>query len=360
MKRAIAIGLPIAAISTILLAHDDRDDEALLAKLPHSRHVTSSTIPPNGDLNPYGVAFVPQHFAEGGPLEAGDILVSNFNNSANLQGTGTTIVRIRPDGKQSLFFKSEEAVGLTTALGVVRAGFVFVGNLPTTDGSFNTIGHGSLIVINRFGKKVAELRNEHLLDGPWDLTVLDEGDRADIFVSDVLSGTVTRLKFRFSGDRFEVISKTQIACGYGHRSDPAALVVGPTGLAYDRERDVLFVASTDDNAIFAIRDAKDTKEDRGRGELVINDPEHLHGPLGLVRTPSGHLIVSNGDAVNPSANHPSELEEYSRDGEFLASFRVDSVPGAAFGIALARHEDDLRFAAVDDNTNTLTVWKVEE
>src|SRR5215471_5173764 len=48
-----------------------------------------STVPPNGDVNPYGVAFVPQGFQSGsGPLRAGDILVSNFNNSKNLQGTG--------------------------------------------------------------------------------------------------------------------------------------------------------------------------------------------------------------------------------------------------------------------------------
>src|SRR5271165_1061262 len=55
---------------------------------------TVSTVPANGDLNPYGVAFVPRHFDRGsGPLKHGDILVSNFNNSSNLQGTGTTIVR---------------------------------------------------------------------------------------------------------------------------------------------------------------------------------------------------------------------------------------------------------------------------
>jgi len=35
-----------------------------------------STVPPNGDLNPYGVAFVPEGFQRGnGPLQPGDILV---------------------------------------------------------------------------------------------------------------------------------------------------------------------------------------------------------------------------------------------------------------------------------------------
>jgi len=63
------------------------------------------TVPPNGDQNPYGVAFVPHDFkGNGGPLQPGDILVSNFNNSDNKQGTGTTIVRIGADGSFSTFF----------------------------------------------------------------------------------------------------------------------------------------------------------------------------------------------------------------------------------------------------------------
>ena len=59
-----------------------------------------STVPANGDVNPYGVAFVPNGFP-GNTLKPGDILVSNFNNAANLQGTGTTIVRIQPNGQRS-------------------------------------------------------------------------------------------------------------------------------------------------------------------------------------------------------------------------------------------------------------------
>jgi hypothetical protein len=55
----------------------------------------ASTVPANGDVNPYGVAVVP---VTTGELIKGHVLVSNFNNSSNLQGTGTTIVDIAPDG----------------------------------------------------------------------------------------------------------------------------------------------------------------------------------------------------------------------------------------------------------------------
>ena len=81
----------------------------------------SSTIPKNGDLNPYGVAFVPPNFPSGGLLVPGDILVSNFNNSNNMQGTGTTIIKLTPNGiispagTATTFFTSP-VIGLTTAL----------------------------------------------------------------------------------------------------------------------------------------------------------------------------------------------------------------------------------------------------
>jgi hypothetical protein len=66
--------------------------------LSHFSVVTNvaSTVPANGDINPYGIVVVPQTI---GKLVKGSTLVSNFNNSANLQGTGTTIVEIAPSAR---------------------------------------------------------------------------------------------------------------------------------------------------------------------------------------------------------------------------------------------------------------------
>ena len=66
------------------------------------RIIISSTIPANGDLNPYGIAFVPDGFAAGGMIAPGDVLVSNFNAKNNLQGTGKTIIKLTPTGEQLL------------------------------------------------------------------------------------------------------------------------------------------------------------------------------------------------------------------------------------------------------------------
>src|ERR1700730_70791 len=158
--------------------------------------IISSTVPPNGDLNPYGVAFVPQGFQSGtGPLRPGEILVSNFNNNMNLQGTGTTIVRVSAGGRPAVFFAGpphpggSSGLGLSTALAVLKNGFVIVGNVPSKDGTSATVGPGSLLVIDNTGQLVSTIKDP-LIKGPWDMTVQDEGDRAIVFVSNVLAGTV--------------------------------------------------------------------------------------------------------------------------------------------------------------------------
>src|SRR5581483_4539891 len=88
----------------------------LVGQLSTAQESTISTIPPNGDVNPYGIAFVPRGFPRGGSIQTGDLLISNFNAKSNLQGTGTTIVKISPDGTKSVFFQAQQGVGLTTAL----------------------------------------------------------------------------------------------------------------------------------------------------------------------------------------------------------------------------------------------------
>ncbi len=120
----------------------------------------ASTVPSNGDLNPYGIVTVPSSV---GSLVRGDLLISNFNDSENLQGTGTTIVQISPGGAVSLFAQINPAtlpgacpggVGLTTALAVLPRGYVVVGSLPTSNGMAATAQAGCLLVLDSKGQVV--------------------------------------------------------------------------------------------------------------------------------------------------------------------------------------------------------------
>ena len=138
----------------------------------------STTVPANGDLNPYGVARVPR---TKGSLVEGRFLISNFNNGANQQGTGTTIVQIAPNGTFSLFAQIDAnkvscpgGIGLTTALVALRSGLVVVGSLPTMGGDPTTSEAGCLIVLDSKGNVIKTFSGHHI-NGPWDMTAVDGG-----------------------------------------------------------------------------------------------------------------------------------------------------------------------------------------
>jgi hypothetical protein len=125
---------------------------------------------------------------------------------------------------------------------------------------------------------------------------------------------------------------------------------------YDAPRDRLYVASTGDNAVFAIPDAADRQKDAGMGFIVYQDDVHLHGALGLAAAPNGHLLVTNSDGINSDPNQPSEIVEFTKDGYFVKQLSVDPAQGGSFGLAVKSSKDEAIFAAVDDNTSTLIIW----
>ena len=352
--RVLTVSLALAAAHVASAEEHD-------AFIP--RLVNSSTIPANGDLNPYGVAFVPEDFPAGGTLSAGDVLVSNFNDNANTQGKGTTIIKLAPSGTlappgSAVTFFPSKLPGLSTALGVLRGGFVIVGNVPTTNGTFGTLGKGALQVIDRHGKRLATWTDPILLDGPWDLALDDDGAKAHIFVSNVGNGTVSRLDVGVSPSGLTLLKKVAIAHGYTHVANMAALVLGPTGLAFDDRNDTLYVASTADNAVYRIANASSTTSSVNRGSVVFAN-SHLRGPLALRFAPNRHLLAANGDAVNADMAHPSEIVEFTKSGEFVREYNVDASQGGAFGIdTVVREDTHFNYAVVDDVTNSLSVYRL--
>jgi hypothetical protein len=316
-----------------------------------------STVPPNGDVNPYGVAFVPIGFP-GGLLNAGDVLVSNFNNSQNLQGTGTTIVRVPEQGPVSVFFTANPSQqGLSTALAVIREGLVIVGNFPSTDGTCATAGNGNLLVINSLGQQVQTITDPNYINGPWDMAVYDfGGGRIDAFIANGLSGAITRFDLMISNGALTVQSKTTIASGYLFQCDPVTFVDAPTGLVYDPKRDILYVASTVDNTVFAVSEASQRNNNGGTGQIIYRDQAHLHGALGLAAAPNSDLLVSNNDAINGDPNQPSEIVEFTLTGRFVKQLSMDPAQGGSFGLNVMTTGLTSRFAAVDDNQSTLSVW----
>jgi hypothetical protein len=152
-----------------------------------------STVPGNGDVNPYGIVIVPKSV---GSLHAGDLLVSNFNSKSNNQGTGTTIDQMTPTGHLSLFAtvnaktlpgQCPGGAGLTTALAALPGGYVIVGSLPTTNGQSATAKYGCLIILNSSGTTVKTIAGPQI-EGPWDMTSVTRGSVTTLFVSMALNG----------------------------------------------------------------------------------------------------------------------------------------------------------------------------
>ena len=325
--------------------------------LPAQVHPVS-TVPPNGDVNPYGVAFVPQGFPTG-TVAVGDILVSNFNDKRNLQGTGTTIVDVPAalGTPVTVFFQGKGLLGLSTALNILREGFVLVGNFPSPDGTCGNAKPGSILVINSSGQEVSAIADPAFINGPWDSALYDEGNKAKFFVANGLTGTIVRVDLVVSSSGVTVDDITQIASGYLRHCDAVTFVDAPTGLVYDPKLDVLYVASSADNAIFSVSGAGSATSDNGRGKVVFSSMKRLHGPLGMIMAPNGDLVVANNDSINPDPTQPSELVEFTTTGQFVKEISVDSNFGGSFGLAVETQGNTVHFAAVDDNVSTLLDWQ---
>jgi hypothetical protein len=105
---------------------------------------------------------------------------------------------------------------------VLKSGFVLVGDMPTTDGTSMTVKPGSLIGINSAGQTVWTLKGTTYINGPWDMTVYDQGSTVTVFIANVLNATIERLVLSIRNGSIALTNATQISSNYMHRSDPAA------------------------------------------------------------------------------------------------------------------------------------------
>jgi hypothetical protein len=340
------------------------------------RHTTlTSTVTENGDLNPYAVIVAP---VTAGRIAQGDVLVDNFNNISNLQGTGTSIVGYRPStGATYTLVRLPQSVpgcpggvGLTTAMTMLRSGWIIVGSTPSRDGTTATKGDGCLIVLDPTGKFVTAWAGP-LINDPWgDMAVIDHGDTATLFVSmagfglpgpDVIDratgipvvvhkSTVLRMSLSIPAGKPPVITdETVVGSGFSARADRDNFLLGPTGLALGAN-DTLYVTDGLDNLIVALPRATTRTDSAGTG-TVVTQGGLLSWPLAMVMTPEGHLLVCNGKdgrlvEVDPAARQQVYAQWINND-------QAQSPPGNGdlFGIALT--PDAKGFYYVMDDVNSL-------
>jgi hypothetical protein len=410
----IAAGAFIGATAQMALAHghDHKPGPKHQPFINNFSTVTqgSSSAPTAGfeagDQNPYGVWVVPRTV---GNLTKGNILVSNFNNAGspptgNLQGTGSSIVQYAPDAQTQTTFAEINAgtltpacpggVGLTTALVVLRTGWVIVGSLPTTDGTIATVGLGCLIVLDANGNPVETFSGGNI-NGPWDMTASEDGDKAQLFFTNVLNGNVasappdtavnagTVVRMTLSNPPQgsgipSVIESTVIGSGFPEENDPAALIIGPTGVGLASGEDegeggdshsarhhhgggnsqggdeggnggngnTLYVADSVNNRIARIDGASHRHSSAGTG-VTVSVAGSLMTPLGLTIAPNGDILTTNGGDGNIVETTPQGTQT-------ATTLLAPAGGGALFGLAVVPDGSGIYF--VDDSENQLNLF----
>lgn len=354
VSRAPAVGRPSAKPG------------AFLAGLRSVRTI-ASTVPADGDVNPYGIVVL-RHSA--GRLHAGNILVSNFNDKANLQGTGSTIVQITPGGHRTVFAQVTKSmlprscpggVGLSTALAVLPGDWVVVGDAPSANGQAATAKAGCLIVLNSQGQ-VKETLSGRGIDGPWDATAVSHGTTTYLFVTNAFNGTgagkgkvvrrgtVVRIVLRESAHVTpRLVSATTIASGLAEQASSSAFVLGPTGVGLG-DGDILYVADTATSTITAVTDAEFRHGSAGPG-FSVSSGGALSQPLGMAITPRGDILTVNGGNGKIVETTPAGRQIAT---EYLDNSGSPAGAGALFGLTLAP-SGTVYF--VDDAENTLRLLR---
>jgi hypothetical protein len=363
---ATALGVGAAGLSYGSTSHSKRHPSATHTFLSTLGRIAQigSTVPANGDINPYGVAVVR---ASAGKLIKGDTLVSNFNYAANVQGTGRTLVELSPSGKQTLFAKVTSlpkgqrcpgGIGLSTALAVLPGGWVVVGSAPAAGPSgapTNTNPAGCLIVLNKAGS-VVETWSNVAISGPWDLTTSVKGTSAAIFVSNALSRppgkkplpkmatcTVSRINVTLGAGAPRLTSTTIVGRGFPWKVNHATFILAPTGLALSASG-TLYVVQTLGNTITSIPKALTRTSSVLYGTSTLTRGGALSAPLGLVLAPNGDLIATNG-------NNGIAVEISPQGHQVATATLVPNGAGALFGIAISLNNRGLVF--VNDAKNAI-------
>jgi len=341
----------------------------------HRHSTLTSTVTDNGDLNPYAVVVAP---VSAGKIRKDDVLVDNFNNISNLQGTGTTIVGYRPSTQDTYLLarlprsvpNCPGGVGLTTAMTLLQSGWIIVGSTPSVDGTTATKGDGCLIVLDANGNFVTAWSGPNIND-PWgDMAVVDHGSSATLFVSMagfglpgpnvidpatkfppvIRKSTVLRLELSIAaGKPPAVTSETVVANGLAARADRDNFLLGPTGEALAPDG-TLYVTDGLDNEIVAIPNALTRTDSAGTGH-VVTQGGLLSWPLAMAWSPEGHLLVCNGKDGRLVEVDPAAAKQIY--AQWINSDQAQSPPGNGdlFGIAMT--PDKKGFYYVMDDVNTL-------
>src|SRR5580693_2117073 len=191
--------------------------------------------PRNGHQNPYGLAIAP---ASAGLLTAGDLVICNFNDSANVQGNGTTIEILPPTpGSTPTRMVQDPNLKGCAALAIADNDAPWAAAYSSNLAPF----------YSATGALVSTLSAEPWA-GPWGeafAPAFGATGEPTFITSNSTSGTIVRVNF--AGTAF-----TTIATGFTLNSGAVpGNILGASGLTYDAASDTLFVVDSNMNRVVA-------------------------------------------------------------------------------------------------------------
>jgi DNA-binding beta-propeller fold protein YncE len=145
-----------------------------------------------------------------------------------------------------------------------------------------------------------------------------------------------------------VEAMTVIGSGFSERTDPAALVIGPTGVGLSKDGFTLYVADSLNNRIAAVSFPL-TRQSSAHTGTTITEGGALNDPLGLTVAANGDILTTNGNDGNMVQTTPVGLQVSSNP---LDSSGSPPGAGALFGLVTVGSS----VYYVDDATNKLNLF----
>ena len=301
-------------------------DRILDSKTLKRQVVIGSTIDSKHDqLNPYGLTVAP---STAGDFTAGDLVVCNFNDKTNRQGTGYTIVALHPHpGARPRLVSDARRLRGCDALALAPDDTIWAAAFKANDNP----------VISASGSLLTNIRGGPFYHPFGQVFAQPTSGNPAFYESNAITGTVVRINLG-SPFTFDVIAR-----GFAVNHGRPGSILGPSGLAYNPNGDILYVVDGTNNTVVAFSNvssipsngvmvAKDGTSFTGKfasDASLVYAGRPLNGPISSALLFNGNLVI--GNTGNPSGQNI--MVELSPSGQVLDVRNVDrGASGALFGM----------------------------
>ena len=326
------------------------DNTSILKKLTKHAVIGSTVDPKNGDTGPRAISIAKSNFG----FKQGQLLVCNYADASGTAGNGTTmeLFNPKPNSKPVQWAQSNDIKGcvgdaMTTLGNQVYGAGQTSGELAWFDQNGNFKKSYSSPIVMPLGNADAFFTNFYHPEF--------------IYTSDAKTGAIVGLSAGTLRHR--------AAFGSGQRlrgqQRQGLEILGPSGMAYDKNVDTLYIVDGANNTVVAFNHASNLLQ---KDEIIVkpggktfkcahpqttcgtlvHSGSPLNAPLAVALLPNGNLIVANTKDGNT-------LIEMTPAGKVLATKVVDQSKTAGVYALLAdgATDSDTVLFFTDTNKNDL-------